>query len=101
MLTNTLYSSICEAGDFNWLFSELSSLGVRHVLACRIARQTEVYRTFALKLHQYVFELRRTNSKSPSAEPRTIPPIRHQGSVPSHLSSIQPRAQKVATAAKR
>src|ERR1700741_4874346 len=27
--------------------------GVRHALACRIARQTEVYRTFALKLHHY------------------------------------------------
>src|ERR1700752_896718 len=27
--------------------------GVRHALACRIARQTEVYRTFALKLHHH------------------------------------------------
>jgi len=27
--------------------------GVRHALACRIARQTEVYRTFALKLQGF------------------------------------------------
>src|ERR1700752_3868724 len=27
--------------------------GVRHALACRIALQTEVCRTFALKLHHY------------------------------------------------
>jgi len=26
---------------------------VRHALACRIARQTEVYRTFAFELHRY------------------------------------------------
>jgi hypothetical protein len=46
---------------------------------------------------QYVFELRRTNSNSPAADPSTIPPIKNHGSVPNHLSSSHPRPQKEAT----
>jgi len=44
--------------DFvNELFhSVVVQFGVRHALACRIARQTEVYRTFALKLHHNLAE---------------------------------------------
>src|ERR1700752_4537005 len=42
----------------------------------------------------------RTNSNKPAADPRTMPPIRNHGCVPSHRSSSHPAPQNVTTEAK-
>ena len=42
----------------------------------------------------------RMNSNNPTAEPKTMPPIKPHGCVPNHLSSSQPAPQNVTTEAK-
>src|SRR6202008_2974665 len=50
---NQDYVSVCASHLIMPQLSVEMKCDVRHALACRIARQTEVCRTFALKLHHH------------------------------------------------
>jgi hypothetical protein len=73
-----------EAGDFNWDLTADQTEREWISLICPIRGQ-------------YVFELRRTNSNNPAAEPITIPTTRNHGLVSNHRSTSQPSPQNAAT----